>query len=696
MDILGRLFGPIMRFCYLISKNYGLAIILFTIVTKIVMMPISIWVQKNSIKMVQIEPDINRIKAKFFGDNDRIADEQQKLFKKVKYSPLASIVPLAAQIILLMSVIEVIYHPLTYILKIPEQVARDMMTATVDNFDFLTPESSSIQIYTIEDIQKGNTSEYLQLQERYPDVDMNAILSDAKALNMKFLGIDLGWIASEVGGIAYIAPILAGLSSLALSYAQNHINVLQSEQSNVNKYGMLIFSVLLSLYLGTYVPAGVALYWVASNLFAIVVQDILNRMINPAKYVDYEALEASRKELKALTGEKKKLRFNDPLAKRVRADYKRFFSIENKHLVFYSESNGFYKYYKGMIEYILEHTNIPIHYITSDPNDNIFELAKQNPQIKPYYIDSITLITLMMKMDAAVVVMTMPDLELFQIKRSYVKNDVEYVNIQHGMGSLNMAYRKGALDHYDTVHVTGPHQKEEIRKMEAFYHLPEKRLIEGGYPLIDEMRATYAASEKPVHEKKHILIGPSWQKDNIMDSCLETLLDQLKGKGYEITVRPHPQHVRHFPEQMEQLKLRYANDKDIEIQTDFSKTTNIFEADLLITDWSDICQEFSYTTYKPCLFIDTPMKVMNPEYKNIDTVPMNLWVRDVIGIVVKLDELNTVPEKVDYLLTHTEEYKTKIDELVHKYIYNLDHSAEYMADQLIQIVFEKAENNADA
>ena len=82
MNILGKLFGPMMRFCYLISKNYGLAIILFTVITKVVMMPISIWVQKNSIKMVQIEPDVNRIKAKFFGDNDRIADEQQNSTKK--------------------------------------------------------------------------------------------------------------------------------------------------------------------------------------------------------------------------------------------------------------------------------------------------------------------------------------------------------------------------------------------------------------------------------------------------------------------------------------------------------------------------------------------------------------------------------------------------------------------------------------
>lgn len=691
MSFLGQILGPFMSFCYNLTKNYGLAIILFTIISKFILLPISVWVQKNSITMVKIEPEVNRIKIKYFGDKDKIAEGQQKLYKKEHYNPLASLVPLIAQIILLMGVVEVIYHPLDYVLRVPAPVAQDMMKVTLENVDFLDEESSSIQIYSVEDIQAGNEADYLVLQEKYPDANMEQIVASCKNFNMKFCGIDLGWIASEVGGISLIAPLLAGLSSLLLSAAQNKINVLQSEQSNVNKYGMLTFSVLLSVYLGMFVPAGVALYWVASNLFAIIQQWLMNKAINPEKFVDYEALESTRAELKSLSGGDKKLKFNDPLAKRAKADYKRFFSIENKHLVFYSESNGFYKYFKGMIEYILKYTNIPVHYITSDPNDQIFELAKENDQIKPYFIDSITLITLMMKMDADVVVMTMPDLETYQIKRSYVRKDIEYINVSHGMGSLNLTLRKGALDHFDTVYATGKHQKEEIEKQEEFYHLPKKRIIEGGYPLLDDMRASYAASEKVIHEKKQILIAPSWQKDNIVDSCLDEILEQLKGHGYQITVRPHPQHVRHMPEKMEQLKQKFADDHDIEIQTDFSKTSNVFEADLMVTDWSDIAYEFSYTTYKPVLFIDTPMKIMNPEYQNIDTVPINIWVRNEIGMVADLNKLNEIPEKVDYMLAHSDEYYDRIDKLVHEYVYHLDESAAFDAQYIIEAVFRKTE-----
>lgn len=58
----------------------------------------------------------------------------------------------------------------------------------------------------------------------------------------------------------------------------------------------------------------------------------------------------------------------------------------NKHLVFYSESSGFYKYYQGIIEWLLAHTNLTIHYITSDPEDQIFALAEKEDKIRAYYI----------------------------------------------------------------------------------------------------------------------------------------------------------------------------------------------------------------------------------------------------------------------------------------------------------------------
>ncbi|MBR2761811.1 MAG: membrane protein insertase YidC [Solobacterium sp.] len=682
---MGQIFGTVMKWCYDITKNYGLAIILFTVFSKIVLLPVSVWVQKNSIKMVRIQPEINRIKVRHYGDNDAIAEEQQKLFKREKYNPLASIVPLIIQIVLLMGVVEVIYHPMEYILKLPKDDIAALKSASLDYVDGLDPESGSLELAVIQDIQSNeHTDAYIAAAS---EESVRAVNS----LGMTFLGMNLGWIASVTGGIAWIVPLLAGLSSWLLAWAQNRINVLQSEQSNWNKYGMMAFSVGISVYLGIFVAAGVVLYWIASNLLAIVQQVLLNMAIDPRKYVDHEDLEASRKELAELEKGKEKRKWNDPLVKRARADYKRFFSIGNKHLVFYSESNGFFKYYRGTIDFILKYTNIPLHYITSDPNDQIFEMAKENDQIKPYYIDMTSLITLMMKMDADVVVMTMPDLENYQIKRSYVRKDIKYIYIPHCMDSLNMTMRKGSMDHFDAVLVTGKHHREEVEKVEIAYDLPRKEIIDTGYPLLDDMRADYAGMTLPKDHQTTILIAPSWQKDNIVDSCLDELLDQLKGHSYKVVVRPHPQHVRHMPERMNQLKERFKDDSNIEIQTDFSSNSTVFEADLMITDWSGIAYEYAYTTCKPVLFIDTPMKVMNPEYQKIDTVPINIWMREVIGAVVRPDHMEEVPGQVQYLLDHSEEYRAKIDEFVHEYVYNLGSSGEVGARYIIDQVFSQVE-----
>ena len=596
------------------------------------LLPVSIWVQKNSIKMVKMQPEINFLNVKFWGDKDRIAEEQAKIFKREKYHPMASIIPLIIQLVLLMGVIEV--------------------------------------------IKRGISN---------PAIDMN------------FLGVNLSLEPSKTGISLLWSPLIAGFSAWILCVAQNASNVLQSEQSKLNKYGMMAFSVGLSLYLGWFVSVGVALYWVASNLFAVVQLYLLNWAINPKDYVDYEALEQSKKELQAIgnLGGAKRKRFGDPLTKREKQDYKKFFSVVNKHVVFYSESSGFYKYFQGIIEYLLENTNIVIHYITSDPEDKIFELATSNDRIRPYYIGEKRLITLMMKMDADVVVMTMPDLENYHIKRSYIRKDIEYIYIPHGMDSLNLTMRTGSMDHYDSVFCVGKHQKEEIEKTEAVYQLPKKKLVEWGYSLLDEMRADYAKMSHQNSEVKKILIAPSWQQDNIVDSCLEQILDNLKGKGYQITVRPHPQHVRHRGEFMEQLKVKYEQDRDVEIQTDFSSNSTVFEADLMITDWSGIAYEYAYTTQKPVLFINTPMKVMNPEYQKIDTVPLNILLREEVGCSLNLDELGQISDKVQELLDHRDDYYEKIGNFVQEYVYNHGTSAEVGAKYIIEEVQKKIQERKE-
>lgn len=683
-----------MNYCYNLLRNYSLAIVLFTLLSKVILLPISIWVHKNGIKLVRLMPEINILKANYYGDKDRIAEEQARLYKREKYSPLASMVPLLIQIMLLMGIVEVIYNPLSYILRLPNDMINSLIKVTgeLTGADIT---SSSIQLLVLGAVKNPTyTSHFLNLTNGYAANEIKLTVESILNLNMNLLGIDLSWIPNEMKGVTLIVPFVAAFTSWLQCYTQNRSSVLQSEQSKANKYGTMLFSVGLSLYLGWFVPVGVAVYWVSSIFFSILQMYILNVIINPKKYIDYDRLEESRKmlaDLENLGRRKKRWYQKDPYKKREKEDYKRFFSIANKHLVFYSEKSGFYKYFKNIIEYLLSHSNVIVHYVTNDPNDAIFQLAENQPRIKPYYIGLRKTITLMMKMDADIVVMTTPDLQNYYIKRSYVRKDVEYIYVFHGLASTNMVVRKGAYDHFDTVLCVGQHQIDELRETEEMYNLPAKNLVPCGYGLLDDLIASYEKMGDVINDPKVILIAPSWQPDNILDSCIDNMLDSLFKTNYCIIVRPHPEYIKRFPAKMERLISKYKDKigNNFNIETDFSSNTSIFSADLLITDWSGIAFEFSFTTKRPSLFIDTPMKVLNPDYVKYKNQPLDISLRNQVGISIKPDEVDKVCNIVHNLISEKKSYVEKIEQVRSKYIYNIGESGRFGAEYILSKLIRK-------
>ena len=505
-------------------------------------------------------------------------------------------------------------------------------------------------------------------------------------------GTTLTDIPVRTGGVTLLVPLFAALSAFFMCYVQNKINVLQSEQGLVNKYGTMVFSVVLSLYLGFFVSIGVGSYWCFSNVLSVVQLILLNIWINPKNYIDYEALEASKEELKRaklfMASGQKKDRQN-PYRKREKEDYKRFLKASGKKIVFYSEKNGFYKYYRNIIEEIVKRTNIVIHYITSDPLDEVFQM--ESVQFKPYYIGENRMIVLMMKMETDLMVMTTPDLENFQLKRSYVKKDIEYIYVPHDVNSSNLTFHKNALDHFDTIFTSGFKNKEEIKEREEKYALPSKKLVEWGSGVIDNMTESYLElSKEKKAGKKTILIAPSWQKDNIFDSCIEEMLDELIQTDYQVIVRPHPQYVRHFEGRVDLLAEKYKKD-GVEFQKDFSSNKTVYMADLLVTDWSSISLEYAFSTLKPVLFINTPMKVVNGDYQELSTVPIDIELRDQVGISLELDRVGAkVVSAVDRLLFDQQFSPQSMQGLKEKYLYHPGESGKIGAKYMIQRLVDRS------
>ena len=124
---------------------------------------------------------------------------------------------------------------------------------------------------------------------------------------------------------------------------------------------MTIFMIAFSTYFAFIVPAGVGMYWMWGNLFSIIVMFLVNKIYDPKKYIDYNALEELKKQTAA---NKEKTKRNKKLAKKYYKAFCRPENMEKMKLMFYAEGGGYYKYFANIIEAILAKSKLKIHYVT--------------------------------------------------------------------------------------------------------------------------------------------------------------------------------------------------------------------------------------------------------------------------------------------------------------------------------------------
>ena len=676
-----------MYFCYNLVHDYGLTIILFTLISKLILLPISLLVQKNSIKMVKLQPEIDEIKNLYAGDKERIAEEQYKLFEREGYSPAVGCLPTVLQIPIILGLIQVIYHPLQHLFRVTKETAGAVVEQVSAMLGTVLS-GNSAELEAIEALHNGKIADAV----RDAGLLTAETIEKIRAMNLEFLGIRMAETPSlKEPGILWIVPILSGLSALALCLYQDRANVLQREQGKLQQWGMTIFLVLFSLYFTFLVPAGIGIYWISSNLMAIVQSMILNRIYAPEKYIDYDARKVQKARLGDNSEEAKAQReVQRKLSLREHEDMDRFYNTPNKLVMFYSEKSGFYNYFAEIIEYLLKHTKIVVHYVTGDPDDQVFQMNE--PNLVPYYVSDRNLGTFFAQLDVPIVVMTMPDLQTYHIKRSVVKKDIEYIYVFHGYGSTTMQYRKGAFDHFDTIFCIGPYTIDEIRETEAKYGLKPKNLIEHGYGLFDRLLREHEHSAQGANDPRTILIAPSYQPGNIMESCVSELIERLYDAGYKVVVRPHPQFVRRNPEFMPELESRYADRAGdrLVFETNFTGHTSVYSADLLITDWSGVACEYSFVTKRPALFINTPIKVVNPEYTQYKNQPVEIPYRDICGISIDPDEVSHITDTVSRVFSREGEYRMAITEYFEENVYNIGRSGQNGAKYIISRLRNRA------
>ena len=209
--------------------------------------------------------------------------------------------------------------------------------------------------------------------------------------------------------------------------------------------------------------------------------------------------------------------------------------LDERSIVFYSESSVvLYPYVEEIIRE-LQNKSQKICYLTSRKDDPIYK--NQNENIRVFYIGDSELekMNFFLRLKARVLIMTMPDLGSYHIKRSK-EFPVHYIYTFHSMNSTHMEFQKSAFDQFDSVFCAGPYQVKELRATEQLYDLKQKNLVECGYGLLDKLiklRSSFTQKNfLSKNNKKNILIAPSWGKQNLLESVGVELVKILLDAGY--------------------------------------------------------------------------------------------------------------------------------------------------------------------
>ena len=293
-QFFANMFGYLLQWMYNLVNNYGLAIILFTVTIKIILIPLSIKQQKTMKKSAQLQEKMKVIQFKYKNDQEKMNQEIMSLYKTEKMSPFSGCLTAIIQMLLLLSIFYLVRSPITFMQKLPQENVNNYINQLKEG------EKAVSNVYPEIDLIR----EYNYLKEINPE-DENV---DKLNLQMNFLGLDLSKIPQQNMGdyTVYIIPVLYILSSFisirltttrqAKMNNKNSKNVeidgttgeelmpVEDEKSEVdtvmqtNKM-MSWMMPIMSISIAFVAPLGLALYWLINNILMIIERLVLDKVI---------------------------------------------------------------------------------------------------------------------------------------------------------------------------------------------------------------------------------------------------------------------------------------------------------------------------------------------------------------------------------------------------------------------------------
>ena len=298
-----NLFGYVLNFIYNIVNNYGLAIIIFSTLIKLLMIPISIKQQKTMKKTTKIQNKMKEIQFKYKNDPENLNRATMELYKSENMSPFSGCFSAIVQIILLFAVFYLVRSPLTYMKKVDSEVLNKYTKIMQQNelsTNSAYPEIEIIKeldnIKRLKEQQKDSSNVENENSENNEEkIDLSEISDeeiDSLYINMEFLGLNLAQVPTNSNDWkAYIIPalyVIVSIISLRISNptkkkknSEDDGNKSEEEfdpMAQMNKNMNLIFPIMY-LAVALIAPLGLALYWLMNSLLMIIEKFALNKML---------------------------------------------------------------------------------------------------------------------------------------------------------------------------------------------------------------------------------------------------------------------------------------------------------------------------------------------------------------------------------------------------------------------------------
>ena len=287
MGILANILGPLMRLVYQVIPNFAGTMIVFTILVKLVTLPLAIKQQKSTAKMSVFTPMINEIQQKYKNNQEKQQEELMKLQQEYGYSPTAGCLPMLVNMLILFGMIEVVYRPVQYLLGIP----KDVITTACEALSISTANTTMMQTQLIEKIHAGAAAGIATgLSAEQFDLIAN--------FNTTFLGMDMCTIPGFRFDPIIIFPIISAVTMIVSYWLSTKLAGQQAQMQGSMKIMMWAMNIMF-VVMCFQLPVCFSVYYGTSNICMILQTILTNTVYSPEKFkAQYEAELAAKKAAK--------------------------------------------------------------------------------------------------------------------------------------------------------------------------------------------------------------------------------------------------------------------------------------------------------------------------------------------------------------------------------------------------------------